>query len=198
MTFLNVLVQLVDKGIQLLPLLTRKLKCITGMNPLTQGTEMMENTGMAQSDPNEGSDILNVQRVYLVPMPCPLVPTRANRERKPSAVNHCNTKMHILMHTGMLLVCFVPLMGSNRTHLGFMMFPLTAKRLLWSSVVVGRKLEFIISRSHIRSGGYLSHMGLSRHELFILNYNCWICNDPNDWDIGHTKFNNKFSGFHFI
>lgn len=37
-TFLNVLVQLVDKRVQLLPLLGRKLKCITGMNPLTQGT----------------------------------------------------------------------------------------------------------------------------------------------------------------
>lgn len=37
-TFLNVLVQLVDKRVQLLPLLGRKLKCIAGMNPLTQGT----------------------------------------------------------------------------------------------------------------------------------------------------------------
>lgn len=36
-TFLYVLVQLVDKGVQLLPLLGRKLKCITGVNPLTQG-----------------------------------------------------------------------------------------------------------------------------------------------------------------
>lgn len=38
MTFVDVLVQLVDKSIQLLPLLAGKLQCIAGMNPLTQRT----------------------------------------------------------------------------------------------------------------------------------------------------------------
>lgn len=38
MTFVDVLVQLVDKSIQLLPLLAGKLQCITRMNPLTQRT----------------------------------------------------------------------------------------------------------------------------------------------------------------
>lgn len=38
MTFVDVLVQLVDKSIQLLPLLAGKLQCIARMNPLTQRT----------------------------------------------------------------------------------------------------------------------------------------------------------------
>lgn len=41
-TFLDVLIQLVNKRVQLLPLLGRKLKCIAGMNPLTQGAEIEE------------------------------------------------------------------------------------------------------------------------------------------------------------
>lgn len=39
MTFLDVLVQLVDKRVQLLPLLGRKLQCIAGVDPLAQGAE---------------------------------------------------------------------------------------------------------------------------------------------------------------
>lgn len=38
MTFVDVLVQLVDKSIQLLPLLAGELQCIACMNPLTQRT----------------------------------------------------------------------------------------------------------------------------------------------------------------
>lgn len=38
--------------------------------------------------------------VYLVPMPWPLVPTRANRERKPSGTNHCNTIIDCLTNDG--------------------------------------------------------------------------------------------------
>lgn len=50
-TFLNVLVQLVDKRVQLLPLLGGKLQCITGMNPLTQGTGIQQrNRGTNRED----------------------------------------------------------------------------------------------------------------------------------------------------
>lgn len=38
MTFVDVLVQLVDESVQLLPLLAGKLQNITRMNPLTQRT----------------------------------------------------------------------------------------------------------------------------------------------------------------
>lgn len=38
-TFFYVLVQLVNKRVQMLPLLGRELKCIAAMNPLTQGAE---------------------------------------------------------------------------------------------------------------------------------------------------------------
>lgn len=41
MTFLDVLVQLVDKRVQLLPLLGGKLKCITSMDPPTQRAEKL-------------------------------------------------------------------------------------------------------------------------------------------------------------
>lgn len=49
MTFLDVLIQLVNKRVQLLPLLGRKLKCIAGMNPLTQGAEIEERKMIIQA-----------------------------------------------------------------------------------------------------------------------------------------------------
>lgn len=50
-TFLNVLVHLVDKRVQLLPLLGGKLQCIAGMNPLTQGTAIQQrNRGANRED----------------------------------------------------------------------------------------------------------------------------------------------------
>lgn len=37
---------------------------------------------------------------YLVPMPWPLVPTRAKRDRKPSGVNHCRREMRKQLSPG--------------------------------------------------------------------------------------------------
>lgn len=45
MTFLNVLVQLINKRVQVLPLLGGKLQCIAGVDPLTQGTMTSTKTG---------------------------------------------------------------------------------------------------------------------------------------------------------
>ena len=51
----------------------------------------------------ESSSERREESVYLVPMPCPLVPTRANRERKPSGTNHCNTTVLSLIIAGKIL-----------------------------------------------------------------------------------------------
>lgn len=133
MTFLNVLVQLVNKGVQLLPLLGRKLQCITGVNPLTQGAGIKQNKKMknekwAQIDLRSEAEAKwwavvkeeGGERVYLVPMPCPLVPTRENRERKPSGTNHCNIVTTLLSYDGKRLKgqgCSSSKKKNNATHL---------------------------------------------------------------------------------
>lgn len=102
MTFFNVLVQLVNKRVQMLPLLGRKLKCIAGMNPLAQraafGWQNIK-TVKCQTHVSPSVELVKGDS-YLVPMPCPLVPTKANRERKPSGTNHCNTVTPLIIHAG--------------------------------------------------------------------------------------------------
>ena len=63
-----------------------------------------DNYYWAQDERNWRTEVMGV---YLVPIPCPLVPTRANRERKPSGVNHCNT-ISLLINTEDPIISFDP------------------------------------------------------------------------------------------
>lgn len=63
MTFLDVLVQLVDKRVQLLPLLGRKLQCIAGVDPLAQGAERERQSQKRERERVRGGSEVQEDRV---------------------------------------------------------------------------------------------------------------------------------------
>lgn len=57
LTFLNVLVELVNKSVQLLPLLGRELQSVTGVNPLTEGTEIKPDNSEHQKNRSDKDEL---------------------------------------------------------------------------------------------------------------------------------------------
>lgn len=65
----------------------------------------------SQLNPEGQSNSSGTFSPNLVPIPCPLVPTRAKRDLNPSGVNHCGREREELS-TGILITCFSFCYGS--------------------------------------------------------------------------------------